>query len=299
MTPSMIWRLPAAQRRSRPCPLGVVLGSRHHQRALLVGPVPLPSNASEPFVGQIELVSILADKPIRYGALLGNDLGHPEGGDDALQAHREPYLEPVNPLGLRSAPAEGSLPAEEPFARSSHPHDGRDEGSIQHVVGGRGLGQSSVSTAESASKAGRPGLGVSQEREAFHQSSTRTYNEIKKESRSSMGPSFGESLVHQHTVLAPSPLLRITHQPSKDMREASVKRAFKLFKKGSTTQIAAQVSYDAATDTATLNPHNNLRRGVTYKAVVSTVAKDLAGNRLDQDDSTAGLQQKVWFFEID
>jgi hypothetical protein len=83
------------------------------------------------------------------------------------------------------------------------------------------------------------------------------------------------------------------------MREASVKRAFKLFKKGSTTQIAAQVSYDAATDSATLNPNNNLRRGVTYKAVVSTVAKDLAGNRLDQDDSTAGLQQKVWFFEID
>src|SRR5215217_2811916 len=95
MTPSMIWRLPAAQRRSRPCPLGVVLGSRHHQRALLVGPVPLPSNASEPFVGQIELVSILADKPIRYGALLGNDLGHPEGGDDALRAHREPYREPT------------------------------------------------------------------------------------------------------------------------------------------------------------------------------------------------------------
>ena len=30
-----------------------------------------------------------------------------------------------------------------------------------------------------------------------------------------MAPSFGESLVHQHTVLAPSLLLRITHQPSK------------------------------------------------------------------------------------
>ena len=27
------------------------------------------------------------------------------------------------------------------------------------------------------------------------------------------------------------------------------------------TQIAAQVSYDAATDTATLNPTNNLKRG--------------------------------------
>jgi hypothetical protein len=42
-----------------------------------------------------------------------------------------------------------------------------------------------------------------------------------------------------------------------------------------------------------------IRRGATYKAVVSTVAKDVAGNRLDQDGSTAGLQQKVWFFEID
>lgn len=86
---------------------------------------------------------------------------------------------------------------------------------------------------------------------------------------------------------------------SEEMRSASVMNAFKLVKKGSTTQISAQVSYDAATDTATLNPNNNLRRGVTYKAVVSTVAKDEAGNRLDQNSSKAGLQQKVWFFEID
>jgi hypothetical protein len=86
---------------------------------------------------------------------------------------------------------------------------------------------------------------------------------------------------------------------SEDMREASVLNAFKLFRKGSTNQIAAQVSYDAATDTATLNPTNNLRREVTYKAVVTTVAKDVAGNRLDQNSSKSGLQQKVWFFEID
>ena len=83
------------------------------------------------------------------------------------------------------------------------------------------------------------------------------------------------------------------------MQEASVLNAFKLFRKGSTTQIDAQVSYDAATDIATLNPTNNLRRGVTYKAVVTTVAKDEAGNRLDQNSSKAGLQQKVGFFEID
>ena len=68
--------------------------------------------------------------------------------------------------------------------------------------------------------------------------------------------------------------------------------AFKLFKKGSTNQIAAQVSYDAATHTATLNPNNNLRRGATYKAVVTTVAKDKAGNRLDQDGSTAAYSRR-------
>jgi hypothetical protein len=83
------------------------------------------------------------------------------------------------------------------------------------------------------------------------------------------------------------------------MLSASVINAFKLYKKGSTNQIAATVTYNADTDTATLNPTNNLRRGVTYKAVVTTVAKDEAGNRLDQNSSKAGLQQKVWFFEID
>ena len=86
---------------------------------------------------------------------------------------------------------------------------------------------------------------------------------------------------------------------SEEMQEASVLNAFKLFRKGSTNQIDAVVSYDAATDTATLNPDNNLRRGATYKAVVTTAAKDMAGNRLDQNSSKAGLQKKVWFFEID
>jgi predicted outer membrane repeat protein len=97
--------------------------------------------------------------------------------------------------------------------------------------------------------------------------------------------------------VAPTANIRATF--SEEMQEASVKDAFKLFKKGSTNQIAAAVTYDAATDTATLNPNENLRRGATYKAVVSTVAKDVVGNRLDQDGSTAGLQKKVWFFEID
>ena len=74
---------------------------------------------------------------------------------------------------------------------------------------------------------------------------------------------------------------------------------FKLFKKGSTTKLSASVSYDGATKKATLNPTNNLRLGTTYKAVVSTGAKDVAGNQLDQDQSPSnGLQQKTWTFTV-
>jgi CSLREA domain-containing protein len=87
---------------------------------------------------------------------------------------------------------------------------------------------------------------------------------------------------------------------SEEMLASSINgTTFKLFRKGTTNKIAAAVTYDAETHIATLNPTNNLRRGVTYKAVVSTLAKDVAGNGLDQDDSRGGLQRKVWFFEID
>jgi hypothetical protein len=73
---------------------------------------------------------------------------------------------------------------------------------------------------------------------------------------------------------------------------------FKLFKKGSTTKVGATVSYNATLDSATLNPTNSLQRGAIYKAVVTTSAKDEAGNRLDQNRGLSGLQQKVWFFKV-
>jgi Bacterial Ig-like domain len=75
-------------------------------------------------------------------------------------------------------------------------------------------------------------------------------------------------------------------------------QTFKLFKKGSTTKVGATVSYDASKDRATLNPNNSLQRGATYKAVVTTFATDIAGNRLDQRPGVSGLQQKQWFFTI-
>jgi nitrous oxidase accessory protein NosD len=77
---------------------------------------------------------------------------------------------------------------------------------------------------------------------------------------------------------------------------------FKLFKKGSTTKIAAVVSYYKTSGGqlahAILDPTNSLQRGVTYKAVVTTGAKDAADNSLDQDSSTPGLQPMTWLFTV-
>jgi len=99
------------------------------------------------------------------------------------------------------------------------------------------------------------------------------------------------------TEVAPTANVKATF--SEDMMASSINgQSFKLFKQGSTTKIAAAVSYSASTDTATLDPTNSLQRGTTYKAVVTTGAKDVAGNPLDQNSTTAGLQQKVWLFTV-
>jgi Bacterial Ig-like domain len=73
---------------------------------------------------------------------------------------------------------------------------------------------------------------------------------------------------------------------------------FKLTNKGSTTKLFASVSYNAASRKATLDPTNSLRPGVTYKAMVTTGAKDLAGNALDQNSTTTGSQRMKWFFTV-
>jgi hypothetical protein len=73
-------------------------------------------------------------------------------------------------------------------------------------------------------------------------------------------------------------------------------KTFTPSKEGSSTKIAATVDYSTAT--ATPDPTDPLRRGVTHKAVVSTGAKDVAGNPLDQNSSTTGLQQKAWSFTV-
>jgi hypothetical protein len=84
---------------------------------------------------------------------------------------------------------------------------------------------------------------------------------------------------------------------SEAMRPGSISRnTFELFKAGTTTRIGATVSYDGMGGRALLNPNSNLRPGTRYKAVVTTGAKDLSGNGLDQNPNVAGSQQKVWSF---
>jgi hypothetical protein len=51
---------------------------------------------------------------------------------------------------------------------------------------------------------------------------------------------------------------------------------------------------------AKLNPFGTsstlLAAKTKYKGVITTGAKDVAGNQLDQNPTTAGLQQKGWTF---
>jgi hypothetical protein len=84
---------------------------------------------------------------------------------------------------------------------------------------------------------------------------------------------------------------------SEAMRPGSINRnTFELFKAGTTTRIGATVNYDQMGGRALLNPNSNLKPGTRYKAVMTTGAKDLSGNGLDQNPNVTGSQQKTWFF---
>jgi hypothetical protein len=108
------------------------------------------------------------------------------------------------------------------------------------------------------------------------------------------------STVPKANAIEVAPTANVKATFSEEMDSTTIDgTTFQLFEKGTTTQIAAHVSYNADTGIAKLDPNNNLSRGVAYKAVVSTWAKDVAGNRLDQDGTTSGFQQERWFFRVD
>jgi N-acetylglucosamine-6-sulfatase len=113
------------------------------------------------------------------------------------------------------------------------------------------------------------------------------------------------SPVANATGVAPSANVIATF--SEKMMASSINtQTFKLLKVTSsgTTQIT-NVSVSLSTDglTATLNPFatsttTHLARGTKYKAVITTGARDVAGNQLDQNSTLSGLQQKAWTFTV-
>jgi CSLREA domain-containing protein len=100
------------------------------------------------------------------------------------------------------------------------------------------------------------------------------------------------------TGVAPAP--NILAYFSEQMSETSINEStFKLFKVGTTTAIGAQVEYIAERKKAILNPNDPLQLGVRYRAIVTTEARSVSGDRLDQDqDPSNGNQPKVWFFTV-
>ena len=97
--------------------------------------------------------------------------------------------------------------------------------------------------------------------------------------------------------VAPGANIRATF--SEPMQGSSVNTTtFKLKKAGTTTFRTATVTYDPATNSATLDPNNNLQSGSTYVATVTSGAQDQAGNSLDQNAGLAGNQNKSWKFKV-
>lgn len=81
------------------------------------------------------------------------------------------------------------------------------------------------------------------------------------------------------------------------MRPGSINRTtFKLFRKGSTRRLPVSVAYNETTHRARLDPQNALKRGTTYRAVITSGAQGVSGYFLDQNRSIAGTQQKTWVF---
>jgi len=109
-----------------------------------------------------------------------------------------------------------------------------------------------------------------------------------------------------HTATGVAPSANLTATFSERMDPLSVtKSTFRLFKVNTDdtqTQIT-NVTVSLSTDglVATLNPFGSsttmhLARGTKYKGVITTGARDVAGNSLDQNTTTSGSQQKGWSF---
>jgi len=84
---------------------------------------------------------------------------------------------------------------------------------------------------------------------------------------------------------------------SEPVRRASLTRGtVKLVRKGTSAALPARLGYDAGRRRVTIDPTTALRRHTTYRVVLTTWVRDVAGNRLDQDAGTPGRQRASWTF---
>jgi hypothetical protein len=98
----------------------------------------------------------------------------------------------------------------------------------------------------------------------------------------------------------------LTANFSEVMKQTTLNQStFKLFKVTSvgTTQVTnVTVSSSADGLSATLDPFGTsstlLAKNTKYRATITTGAKDLASNALDQDSAKTGNQPKTWFFTV-
>jgi hypothetical protein len=108
-----------------------------------------------------------------------------------------------------------------------------------------------------------------------------------------------ESVVPQEDASGISPTTNVEVFFSEAMRAASVNaNTVVLYERGSSVPLGAQITYEAATKRAILNPEADLLVGKSYRAIVTAGVRDLASNQLDQDPTATGNQPKVWFFSV-
>ena len=134
---------------------------------------------------------------------------------------------------------------------------------------------------------------------AYAPASAQTVGDAKPPRVTEVKPAEGATGVSPFARCCPSEGHKVVAFFSEDMKPGSAMRAIKLYKKGSDTWEDSTLGYNATQQKVTLWPPNPLERGVTYKAVVSTRAQDLAGNPLDQRPNLPGDQPKVWYFTIE
>jgi hypothetical protein len=79
-------------------------------------------------------VAVGSYEGVPYGPLVRGRGSQTESGDYALGVNHQRHLQAVDPLALGGAPSEACLPAEEPLARSPHPHHRREEGRVHHAL---------------------------------------------------------------------------------------------------------------------------------------------------------------------